>query len=135
MQGTRLVLHRSREVPGLHAVPEELSGRRLDQVLANLYPQHSRARLQSWINAGRVKVNNRMLRQKDPVKTGEQIEITPAYDAQTECRAEEIPLDVVYEDDEILVLNKPPGLVVHPGAGNPTHTLQNALLFHDPGLA
>lgn len=116
-------------------VPEELSGRRLDQVLANLYPQHSRSRLQAWINAGRVKVNNRTLRQKDAVKTGEQIEIAPLIDAQLECRAEDIPLDIVYEDAEVLVINKPPGLVVHPGAGNPSHTLQNALLFHDAGLA
>jgi len=116
-------------------VPEELSGRRLDLVLASLYPQHSRSRLQAWINAGRVKVNNRTLRQKDPVKTGEQIEIMPTYDTQTECQAEEIPLEIVYEDGEILVINKPPGLIVHPGAGNPGHTLQNALLFHDAGLA
>ena len=112
-------------------VPEELSGRRL----ANIYPQHSRSRLQAWINAGRVKVNDRTLRQKDAVKTGEQIEITPIFETQTESQAEEIPLDIVYEDREILIINKPPGLVVHPGAGNPAHTLQNALLFHDAGLA
>lgn len=116
-------------------VPVELSGRRLDQVLANLYPQHSRSRLQAWINAGRVKVNNRTLRQKDPVKSGERIEITPVFETKIEARAEDIPLDIVYEDDEMLVLNKPPGLVVHPGAGNPGHTLQNALLFHNAGLA
>ena len=115
-------------------VPEELSGRRLDQVLAGLYPQHSRSRLQAWINAGLVRVNNRILRQKDRVKTGEFIEITPVFDDQAECQPEDIPLDIVYEDGEILVINKPPGLVVHPGAGNPDHTLQNALLFHDPEL-
>ena len=115
-------------------VPEELSGRRLDQVLANLYPQHSRSRLQAWINAGLVTVNNRKLRQKDHVKSGEFIEITPAFDDQAECQPEDIPLEIVYEDREILVINKPAGLVVHPGAGNPDHTLQNALLFHDPGL-
>lgn len=116
-------------------VPEELSGHRLDLVLASLYPQHSRSRLQAWINAGRVKVNNRTLRQKDPVKTGEQIEIQPLFDPQTECQAEDIPLDIVYEDEQILLINKPAGLIVHPGAGNPAHTLQNALLFHNPGLA
>lgn len=115
-------------------VPEELSGRRLDQVLANLYPQHSRSRLQTWISAGRVKVNNRTLRQKDPVKTGETIEIIPVYDTQEQCLAEAIPLDILFEDDEILIINKPQGLVVHPGAGNPKHTLQNALLYHDSKL-
>lgn len=116
-------------------VPEELSGRRLDQVLANLYPQHSRSRLQIWINAGQVRVNNRILRQKDPVKTGELIEIIPTFDDQAECQPEDIPLDIVHEDGDILIINKPPGLVVHPGAGNPSHTLQNALLYHDPELA
>ena len=116
-------------------VPESLSGRRLDQVLANLYPQHSRSRLQAWISAGQVTVNNRTLRQKDPVRTGEQIEIIPVFSAQEQCLAEAIPLNILHEDAAILIINKPPGLVVHPGAGNPDHTLQNALLFHDASLA
>lgn len=115
-------------------VPEELSGRRLDHVLANLFPQHSRSRLQSWINAGYVKVNDKTLKQKDPVRTGEFIEITPLYTPQQGLRAEPIPLEVLFEDEEILVINKPAGLVVHPGAGNPAHTLQNALLHYDANL-
>ena len=116
-------------------VPESLSGKRLDQVLANLYPQHSRSRLQAWINAGQVKVDNRILRQKDPVRTGACIEIIPVFPSREQCLAEAIPLNILYEDEVILIINKSPGLVVHPGAGNPAHTLQNALLFHDTGLA
>ena len=116
-------------------VPESLSGRRLDQVLANLYPEHSRSRLQAWINAGQVKVNNRTLRQKDPVRTGECIEIIPVYLTQVQYQAEAIPLDIIFEDTALVIINKPPGLVVHPGAGNPDHTLQNALLYHHAALA
>ena len=116
-------------------VPESLSGKRLDQVLATLYPQHSRSRLQAWINAGQVKVDNRILRQKDPVRTGACIEIIPVFPSREQCLAEAIPLNILYEDEVILIINKSPGLVVHPGAGNPGHTLQNALLFHDTGLA
>ena len=116
-------------------VPENMSGRRLDQVLANLYPQHSRSRLQAWISAGQVKVDNRILRQKDPVKTGECIEIIPVFSSREQCQAEAIPLNILYEDEAILIINKSPGLVVHPGAGNPTHTLQNALLYHNNSLA
>ncbi|MBF8268320.1 MAG: Pseudouridine synthase [Gammaproteobacteria bacterium] len=116
-------------------VPENLSGRRLDQVLANLYPQHSRSRLQAWISAGLVKVNNRIRRQKDPVLTGECIEIIPVFSSQEQYLAEAIPLHILYEDEAILIINKPAGLVVHPGAGNPAHTLQNALLYHNASLA
>jgi len=116
-------------------VPESLSGRRLDQVLANLYPEHSRSRLQAWISAGLVKVNDRTLRQKDPVRTGECIEIIPVYSIQAQYQAEAIPLDIIFEDTALAIINKPPGLVVHPGAGNPDHTLQNALLYHHAELA
>lgn len=115
-------------------VPEELGGKRLDQVLSILYPQHSRTRLQSWIKTGNVKVDNKIFRQKDAVHAGACIEITPVYEVQQKDSAEDIPLDIVHEDDEILMLNKPHGLVVHPGAGNPNNTLLNALLFHDPAL-
>lgn len=115
-------------------VPAQLSGRRLDQALANLYPQHSRSRLQAWIAAGKVKVNDRILRQKDPVRAGQLIEILPDFASQVPLQAEPIPLDALHEDEAVLVINKPPGLVVHPGAGNPVHTLQNALLFHDAAL-
>lgn len=115
-------------------VPEELSGHRLDVVLANLFPQHSRSRLQAWIKAGNVRVNNQILRQKDPVVTGQEIEIIPEYTPEDKCLAQEIPLEILFEDSELIVINKPAGLVVHPGAGNPDNTLQNALLHHDPEL-
>lgn len=115
-------------------VPEELDGKRLDQVLAALCPEHSRARLQGWIKSGHVKVNNRLLRQRDAVKTGETIEIIPIYAPPTQLLGEDIPLDIVYADAAIIILDKPAGLIVHPGAGNPKQTLLNALLYYDPTL-
>ncbi|MCZ6525691.1 MAG: 23S rRNA pseudouridine(1911/1915/1917) synthase RluD [Gammaproteobacteria bacterium] len=115
-------------------VPDELAGRRLDQALSKLCPQHSRSRLQRWVKAGNVKVDDRIIRQRDPVKAGATIEIVPIYETQTHWLVEAIPLDIIYEDESIIVLNKPAGLVVHPGAGNPDHTLLNALLYHDQTL-
>lgn len=115
-------------------VPDELAGKRLDQALSKLCPQHSRSRLQSWVKAGNVKVDDKIIRQRDPVKAGATIEIIPIYEAQPHWSVEDIPLDIIYEDEAIIVLNKPAGLVVHPGAGNPEHTLLNALLYHDQTL-
>lgn len=115
-------------------VPDELAGRRLDQALSKLCPQHSRSRLQRWVKAGNVKVDDKIIRQRDPVKAGATIEIVPIYETQTHWSVEAIPLDIIYEDESIIVLNKPAGLVVHPGAGNPDHTLLNALLYHDQTL-
>ena len=115
-------------------VPDELAGKRLDQALSKLCPQHSRSRLQRWVKAGNVKVDDRIIRQRDPVKAGATIEIVPIYETQPHWSVEAIPLDIVYEDESIIVLNKPAGLVVHPGAGNPDHTLLNALLYHDQTL-
>ena len=115
-------------------VPDELAGRRLDQALSKLCPQHSRSRLQRWVKAGNVKVDDRIIRQRDPVKAGATIEIVPIYETQPHWSVEAIPLDIIYEDESIIVLNKPAGLVVHPGAGNPDHTLLNALLYHDQTL-
>lgn len=115
-------------------VPDELAGKRLDQALSKLCPQHSRSRLQSWVKAGNVKVDDKIIRKRDPVKAGATIEIIPIYEAQPHWSVEDIPLDIIYEDEAIIVLNKPAGLVVHPGAGNPEHTLLNALLYHDQTL-
>jgi 23S rRNA pseudouridine1911/1915/1917 synthase len=115
-------------------VPEELAGKRLDQALAVLCPQHSRARLQAWIKAGNVTVNREPSRQRTPVKAGEEITIFPVWDTHQEWSGEAIQLDILYEDDALIILNKPAGLVVHPGAGNPAHTLLNALLYHAPEL-
>jgi len=108
---------------------------RLDQALARLLPQYSRSRLQGWIDAGAVKVDGRQLRGRDKVVGGEKVLIEARVEPDRQVTAEEIPLDVVFKDRALLVINKPAGLVVHPGAGNAAHTLQNALLALDPKLA
>jgi 23S rRNA pseudouridine1911/1915/1917 synthase len=116
-------------------LPLDLAGLRLDQALARLLPQYSRSRLQGWIDAGAVKVDGRQLRGRDKVVGGEKVLIEARVEPDRQVTAEEIPLDVVFKDRALLVLNKPAGLVVHPGAGNAAHTLQNALLAFDPKLA
>jgi 23S rRNA pseudouridine1911/1915/1917 synthase len=116
-------------------LPLDLAGLRLDQALARLLPQYSRSRLQGWIDAGAVKVDGRQLRGRDRVVGGEKVLIEARVEPDRQVAAEEIPLDVVFKDRALLVLNKPAGLVVHPGAGNAAHTLQNALLAFDPKLA
>jgi len=116
-------------------VPEPMAGIRLDQALARLFGQFSRSRLQEWIRSGRVTVDGRALRAKDKVAGGERIRLLAELVERVECLAQPIPLDIRYEDAALLVICKPPGLVTHPAAGNPDHTLQNALLHHDPALA
>jgi 23S rRNA pseudouridine1911/1915/1917 synthase len=121
--------------PTILVIPEELAGHRLDQALARLCPQHSRARLQGWIRAGRITVNGAPARQKNPVRDGDVVRIVAGGDAPaTEAPDENIPLDILHEDAALIVIDKPAGLVVHPGAGNPAHTLMNALLHHAPAL-
>ncbi|NKB38897.1 MAG: 23S rRNA pseudouridine(1911/1915/1917) synthase RluD [Gammaproteobacteria bacterium] len=115
-------------------VTKELSGKRLDQALSQLCPQHSRARLQNWIKQGFVQLDNANCRPRDPVSTGQHIDLDAELPEALAFEAENISLDVIYEDKEILVINKPAGLVVHPGAGNPDHTLLNALLYYRPEL-
>jgi 23S rRNA pseudouridine1911/1915/1917 synthase len=116
-------------------VPAELAGRRLDQALAAMFPDATRSQLQQWIEAGYVRVNGAAARKRDKVRGGEAIELdSPTAPAMTHA-AQAIPLQIVYEDDEILVIDKPPGLVVHPGAGNAEGTLLNALLHHAASLS
>lgn len=115
-------------------IPDDLAGKRLDQALAILFQDHSRARLQEWIRSGEVQLNHQAVSQRQRVKGGEHIEIKASFKPQENSTAEDIPLQIIYEDEQLLVLNKPPGLVVHPGAGNREHTILNALLHHDPGL-
>lgn len=117
--------------------PDEFAGRRLDQALAALMPQHSRNRIQGWIKSGLVRVDAVVETEaKRKVKAGQQIVVTPEPDpSQLAAQPEDIPLDIVFEDDEIMVINKPVGLVVHPGSGNWQGTLLNAVLFHAPPLA
>lgn len=116
-------------------VPPEHAGSRLDQVLAQLFSEFSRSRLQQWVKEGAVLVDGRVLRPRDKLLGGESITVNAAVEAVDEVRPQAIALNVVYEDDAILVIDKPAGLVVHPGAGNPEGTLQNALLHHAPALA
>src|SRR5580658_9926045 len=117
------------------ALPASAAGLRLDQALAAALPQYSRARLQRWIRDGAVRLAGKAVRARDRVEGGEQIVVQAQFQADRSVGPEALPLDIVLEDRDLLVLNKPAGLVVHPGAGHRAHTLQNALLGHDPGLA
>jgi 23S rRNA pseudouridine1911/1915/1917 synthase len=116
-------------------LPPQSAGLRFDQALARALPQYSRARLKEWIEAGAVQVDGRPLRPKDQVLGGEQVRLEAHLSVHWEVAAEAMPLAVVYQDGALLVIDKPAGLVVHPGAGNAAHTLQNALLALDPKLA
>ncbi|HQQ74244.1 MAG TPA: 23S rRNA pseudouridine(1911/1915/1917) synthase RluD [Pseudomonadales bacterium] len=113
----------------------EQSGHRIDQAAAELFSDFSRARLQEWIKSGHLTVDGLVVRTKDKVKSGNVLMLDAELEARENWTAQELKLDVVYEDASLLVINKPAGLVVHPGAGSPDGTLLNALLFRDPQLA
>ncbi len=117
-------------------VAEEHTGKRLDQALALLCPQHSRSRLQAWIKNGFVTVNGEMRKQKDSVYGGQAIDVlAPTAPESGSWVGQDMPLDIIHEDDDLIILDKSPGIIVHPGAGNPDKTLLNALLFYCPQLA
>ncbi|HYB64439.1 MAG TPA: 23S rRNA pseudouridine(1911/1915/1917) synthase RluD [Steroidobacteraceae bacterium] len=116
-------------------LPAEAAGLRFDQALARALPQYSRAQLQSWIESGAARAEGRELRGKDRVLGGERVHIHAQLVRLNEVAPEALPLSVVFRDRALLVIDKPAGMVVHPGAGNPRHTLQNALLGLDPRLA
>ncbi len=115
-------------------VPEEMFGQRLDQVLARLFPDYSRARLQQWIKAGQVKVDGGQKKPRDKMMGGENIELLATTEEEVIWEGEDIPLDIVFEDEDIIIVNKVAGMVVHPAVGNPDGTLVNALLHHAPEL-
>ncbi len=115
-------------------IPEEHSGRRLDQALSKLIPEHSRSRIQSWIKAGDVSVNKSTYKQRSEVHIGDVIDIDTDIKSIEKYQAEAINLNILYEDEALIIINKPVGLIVHPGAGNPNHTLVNALLNFDEKL-
>lgn len=115
-------------------VPEHAAGRRLDQTLALMFPQYSRSRLTGWIRQGAVRIDDEDAKPRQLVHGGEQVSIEAELVAETASRPQAIALDIRYQDADLLVLAKPAGLVVHPGAGNPDGTLLNALLYHDPAL-
>jgi 23S rRNA pseudouridine1911/1915/1917 synthase len=113
----------------------EVAGERLDKILAAALPDYSRNRLKSWVEAGAVMVDGKITKARYLLRGGESIKVFPQeMPEQFAFSPENIPLDIVYEDDSIIVVNKPPGLVVHPAAGNWTGTLLNGLLFHYPEL-
>ncbi|MDX9873416.1 MAG: 23S rRNA pseudouridine(1911/1915/1917) synthase RluD [Spongiibacteraceae bacterium] len=116
-------------------VPPELAGQRLDQVAASLFPEFSRSRLQSWIQSGALVADGAVLRTRDKIRSGVELrlEATPEP-VDSSWQAEARPLAIVHEDDDLLVVNKPAGLVVHPAAGHREGTLLNALLHHCPVL-
>jgi len=116
-------------------VPEDMAGLRLDRVLALLFGDYSRARLQQWIRDGQVSVDGKQLRPRDKLQGGEQLQVVANLEVETEYQAESIPLNIVFEDEALLVINKPAGLVVHPAVGNRQGTLLNALLHHAPEVA
>lgn len=110
-------------------------GMRLDQAVAQLFPDYSRSRLQGWIKEGVLTVDGKVLRTRDKLAGGEQIRVKTELQRMENHEAEPIPLDIIYEDESILVVNKPAGLVVHPAAGHASGTLMNALLHHCPDIA
>lgn len=120
-------------------VPESLAGLRFDQALARMFPEHSRSRLQAWVREGRITLDSAGVDTKRKVRGGECVRIDPAADRESgdvaAFRAEPIAMNVVHEDDVLLVVDKPAGLVVHPGSGNWGGTLLNAILHHVPQCA
>jgi 23S rRNA pseudouridine1911/1915/1917 synthase len=115
-------------------LPPDFAGKRLDQALAQLLPQYSRTRIQRWIEEGAVLINGLGVRGRDLVTGGESATVEARLPPESGVPAQKMPLDIVHQDAQLLIINKPPGLVVHPGAGNREHTLQNALLAHDTKL-
>lgn len=115
-------------------IPEGFATLRLDQALAKLFPQFSRSRLTAWLKTGQITLDNQVLKAKTKVQGGEVIIVQASYEVLTAAQPQAIPLTIIFEDESLIVLNKTAGLVVHPGAGNPDHTLVNALLHHCPDL-
>lgn len=115
-------------------IPTELAGNRIDQALAKLLPEYSRSLLKNWLDQHKITVNNEFWQPKNKVTGNEIVVIDIEPTEQTTDEPEPIKLNIIYEDNDILIINKPTGMVVHPGAGNRTSTLLNALLHHCPNL-
>ena len=116
-------------------ITKELEGLRLDKALSNLLEGLSRSKIQSHLENGYILVNSKLEKSSYKLHEGDEIEIKDFPSEVSDLNPEDIPLDIVYEDDDIIVINKPKGLVVHPGAGNTEHTLANALKFHSENLS
>ena len=115
-------------------VPISLSGKRLDQIAAKLFPEYSRARLQEWIKSGKLTLDGQQCRPRDTARTGAVLSLQAEPEPVEDWIAQEMPLDIVYEDNDLLVINKPMDLVVHPAAGHREETLVNGLLHYCPAL-
>jgi 23S rRNA pseudouridine1911/1915/1917 synthase len=115
-----------------YIVPDSMFGQRIDKALTNLCQDYSRSTIQTWIKGGLVMLDDEVPKQKDKVFGGELLEVSIPDIRKGEWEAQDLPIDIVHQDDDMLVINKPAGWVVHPGAGNPDGTLLNALLFHFP---
>lgn len=116
-------------------VTDEQANQRIDQLLSQLLPNYSRSKIKQWVLDGQVQLNHAPTQNKRKVSTGDIIEIQVASSPVSDTLAQAIPLDIVHEDESLLIIHKPAGMVVHPGAGNPDGTLVNALCHHDPTLS
>lgn len=116
-------------------IPSELAGNRIDVAVAQLLPEYSRARIQGWVTEHQLLVNGKAVKPKDKVSGGEKVTIACQLEDEGDWQAQEMPLHVLYQDEDVIVIDKPVGLVVHPGAGIKDGTLVNALLYHYPELA
>ena len=125
----------SLEVHAEHTVTTEEAGQRIDKLAAELFADHSRAQLQEWLKSGNLTINGSVEKPKYRVKAGDKLLLEAKLEQHGNDQPEDIALDIVYEDESVLVVNKPVGMVVHPGAGNWTGTLVNGLLFHYPNQA
>ncbi|WNK20616.1 23S rRNA pseudouridine(1911/1915/1917) synthase RluD [Halomonas piscis] len=125
----------TRTVDATARVPTGLAGARLDQAAAELFSDYSRERLKAWINRGELTVDGARARPKNRLVGDETLALFATLEEEQRFVAQDIPLDLVFEDDHLLVVNKPAGMVVHPAAGNPDGTLLNALLHHHPPIA
>lgn len=134
-QPPRDVDHAGDGEPRALQVPDSLAGRRFDVAVAELFPEYSRSRLSAWIRSGDLLLDGRTARPRDLLAGGETVTLDAVPEEQTSDAPEDIPLSVLHEDADVLVIDKPAGMVVHPGAGNRTGTLVNGLLYRDPGLA
>lgn len=115
-------------------IPDNYANERLDQALAKLLPDYSRTQIQEWLEAGSILVDGRVKKGKVKIKGSEKITVEAEIKSQPNWEAQALPLQIIYEDDELIIIDKPAGLVVHPGSGNADHTLLNALLHHAPSL-
>lgn len=127
-------IHMTEKIEKTIIIPETAGGMRLDQALALLLTDYSRTQIQQWIKQSNIKVNDQPARPRDLVIGGEKITLFALQKTEPQWVAQPIALDIIYEDEALLVINKPVGMVVHPGAGNTDHTLLNALLYHLPDL-